>query len=154
MKATYLLSMLAWTSFAAEPFRVEANVVYGMYSGTALLMDVYQPAQPNGYGIVYVSGSGWTAPLAYDAPPIKSNGQSQQYSKALAAAGYTVFSVNHRAVPRFRYPAPVEDVQRAVRFVRHQAKRFGIAADRVGAAGGSSPTWSAACRSASTACSA
>jgi acetyl esterase/lipase len=32
----------------------------------------------------------------------------------------------------------VEDVQRAVRFVRNQAKRFGINADRIGASGGSS----------------
>ena len=29
--------------------RVDRNVVYGMYSGLALLMDVYRPAQPNGY---------------------------------------------------------------------------------------------------------
>jgi hypothetical protein len=32
----------------AEP-RVEKNVVYGMYSGLALLMDVHQPVSPNGY---------------------------------------------------------------------------------------------------------
>lgn len=117
---------------------VEENVVYGMYSGTALLLDVHRPANPNGYGIVYVSGSGWTAPLAYSAAPLKSNAQSLMYAKPLVAAGYTVFTVNHRALPRFRYPAAVEDVQRAVRFVRHNAARFGIRADRIGASGGSS----------------
>ena len=29
---------------------VERNVVYGMYSGLALLMDVYHPAESNGHG--------------------------------------------------------------------------------------------------------
>ena len=53
-------------------------------------------------------------------------------------AGYTVFAINHRAAPRFHYPAAVDDVQRAVRFVRHHAKRFGIDPSRLGGVGGSS----------------
>jgi acetyl esterase/lipase len=122
----------------ADSFTVQSNIAYGMCSGAALLLDVYQPAKPNGYGILYVSGSGWTAPLAYGAPELKSNSQSKLYATALANAGYTVFSLNHRSLPRFRFPAPVEDVQRAVRFVRHHAARFGIRADRIGASGGSS----------------
>ena len=138
MKTLLLALLPTLTMYAAEPYTVESNVVYGMYSGTALLLDVYKPARPNGYGIVFISGSGWTSPLAYGAPELKSNSQSKLYADALAKAGYTVFPVNHRAVPRFRYPAPVEDVQRAVRFVRHNAARFGIRADRIGASGGSS----------------
>ena len=129
--------MLASPALAGS-FKIEPNVVYGMYSGAALLMDVYQPAQPNGYGVVFISGSGWTMPLAYDAPELKSNDQTKLYASALASAGYTTFALNHRALPRFRYPAPVEDAQRAVRFVRHHAVRFGIRADRIGASGGSS----------------
>jgi len=138
MRAFPLLALLACAAHAAEQFTVVSNISYGMYSGTALLLDVYKPAQPNGYGIIYVSGSGWTAPLAYSAPELKSNAQSKQYASALANAGYTVFAVNHRALPRFRYPAPVEDVQRAVRFIRHNAGAYGIRADRIGASGGSS----------------
>lgn len=133
----YLLALLALPLTAAQ-FTIQENVPYGMYSGAALLLDVYKPANPNGYGIIYVSGSGWTTPLAYSAPELKSNGQSKQYATALANAGYTVFSVNHRSLPRFRYPAPVEDVQRAVRFIRHNAAKFGINPNRIGASGGSS----------------
>lgn len=138
MKTLLLAILMTAAVWGAESYTVETNVVYGMYSGAALLLDVYRPARPNGYGIVYVSGSGWTTPLAYDAPELKSNGQSKLYANALANAGYTVFTVNHRSLPRFRYPAEVEDVQRAVRFVRYNAKRFGIHADRIGASGGSS----------------
>lgn len=137
MRALALL-FVSTLLFAADKFTIQSNVVYGMYSGAALLLDVYKPATPNGYGIIYVSGSGWTAPLALNAPELKSNGQSKQYASALANAGYTVFAVNHRALPRFRYPVPVEDVQRAVRFIRHNAAAYGIRADRIGASGGSS----------------
>ena len=115
------------------------NVVYGMYSGLALLMDVYTPdADANGYGIVHISGSGWGAPLGLDAQQLKEAGHVEIEALPLVAAGYTLFSINHRATPRFVYPAAVEDAQRAVRFVRHNAERFGIRADRIGALGGSS----------------
>ncbi len=118
--------------------RVDRNVVFGMYSGLALLMDVYYPENPNGYGIVFISGSGWTRELGLDATPLKESGQEEIYAVPLAAAGYTVFGINHRAAPRFRHPAHLEDAQRAVRFVRHHAEEFGIDPDRIGAMGGSS----------------
>ena len=118
--------------------RVERNVVFGMYSGLALLMDVYYPENPNGYGIVFISGSGWTRELGPDATPLKESGQEEIYAVPLAAAGYTVFGINHRASPRFRHPAHLEDAQRAVRFVRYHAEELGIDPDRIGAMGGSS----------------
>src|SRR5262249_50679507 len=121
----------------AEP-RVESNQIYGMYSGAALLMDVHIPARPNGYGVVFISGSGWHAPQEYGASELKSGSQIKMYGPPLVAAGYTVFSLNHRAAPRFRFPAAVDDVQRAVRFVRHNAAKYGIRPDRIGACGGSS----------------
>jgi acetyl esterase/lipase len=117
---------------------VERNVVYGMHSGLALLMDVYHPEQPKGFGVVYVNGSGWHAPLSYDAGALKDTPLGIPYAEAMQAAGYTVFAINHRQAPRFRYPAAIEDAQRAVRFVRHHAGRFEISAERVGACGGSS----------------
>ena len=35
----------------AEP-RIDSNVIYGMYSGAALLMDAHYPETPNGYGLI------------------------------------------------------------------------------------------------------
>ena len=118
--------------------RVEKNVVYGMYSGLALLMDVYRPAQPNGIAIVAIQGSGWYSPMRYDAAPLKANREVTRHAERFAAAGYTVFAINHRQAPRFRYPAPIEDAQRAVRFVRFHASDYGITSDRIGAWGSSS----------------
>ena len=136
---TMLALMLLCASGSADAqARIERNVVFGMYSGLALLMDVYYPENPNGYGIVFVSGSGWTRELSLDAAPITQTGQEDVYAVPLAEAGYTVFNINHRAAPRFRHPAHLEDAQRAIRFIRHHAEYFGIDPERIGAMGGSS----------------
>ena len=131
-----LVSLAGATELTAQP-RVEKNVLYGMSSGLALLMDVHRPETGNGYGVIFVAGSGWSAPLGYGATGLKE-AQVSDWVPALLQAGYTVFAVNHRATPRFHYPAPVDDVQRAIRFIRHNAKQFGIDPARLGAIGGSS----------------
>jgi acetyl esterase/lipase len=132
------LLLLGFGATVAAQARVEQNVVYGMYSGAALLLDIHYPARPNGFGIVFIAGSGWNAPLGYSASPLKESPQVEMYVPSLAQAGYTVFSLTHRATPTFRYPAPVEDAQRAVRFIRHNAVKYGIDAARIGGSGGSS----------------
>jgi acetyl esterase/lipase len=135
--AVFVLTLFSVSSFAQPGSRVDANVVYGMYSGLALLMDVHRPEKPNGYGVIFVSGSAWQAPMTYGATGLKHE-QIEIWGPPLLGAGYTVFAINHRAAPRFHYPAPVEDVQRAVRFVRHHAARFGIDSSRLGGVAGSS----------------
>src|SRR6266540_21657 len=106
--------------------QVEKNVVYGMHSGLALLMDVYRPENSNGHAIVYINGSGWHAPPGYGAEQLKEARGSERVVTAFPEAGYTLFAINHRAAPAFRYPAAIEDAQRAVRFVRRHAKDYGI----------------------------
>ena len=122
----------------AQP-RVDTNVVYGMVSGTRAV----DGRSSSGHGRTDSAsssshGSGWNAPLGYAAPPLKQSPQVAMYAPSLLEAGYTVFAITHRATPTFRYPAPVDDAQRAVRFIRHNAARFGIDAARIGGSGGSS----------------
>ena len=133
--AAVVIVWLLGTSNLAAQARVDKNVVYGMFSGLALLMDVHYPDTPNGHGVMFVAGSAWSAPHAYGASGLKE-AQIGDWAPALLRAGYTVFAINHRATPRFHYPEPVEDVQRAIRFVRHNAKQFAIQPDRLGGIGG------------------
>jgi acetyl esterase/lipase len=49
-----------------------------------------------------------------------------------------MFTINHRAASRFRYPDPVLDCQRAVRWIRANASKYEISAASIGAVGGSS----------------
>jgi acetyl esterase/lipase len=132
-----LAVLAARPATAASDPTVERNVIYGMVSGAALLLDVYRPAKPNGYGIVFIAGSAFQASPAYGAKPIKET-QIDLWGPPLTDAGYTVFSINHRGAPRFHYPAAIEDVQRAIRFVRAHAKDYGIDGAHLGGLGGSS----------------
>ena len=86
----YLLLIFPMILAAQEP-RVEKNVVFGMYSGLALLMDVHRPAQSNGHALVVVPGSGWTSKLGYDAPPLTALPSAVQvFVPKLLDAGYTL----------------------------------------------------------------
>ncbi len=121
--------------------KVDPNVIYGMYSGLALVMDVYHPAQPNGTAVVFVHGGHWRMSPEVDAAPFKDAGnivQLVQFIKPMISAGYTVFVPEFRMSPRFLPPAEVEDVQRAVRFIRFNAKKYGIDPDHIGGVGFSS----------------
>lgn len=126
---------------AQEETIIESNVIYGMHGGLALLMDVYHPENPNGHGIVVIPGCGFHQLVSYDALPL--NNSPWYLSNILGtdlmlAEGYTLFVVNHRAAPIFRFPAPVEDVQRAVRFIRYNADKYKIDSNKIGALGHSS----------------
>jgi len=137
---TGLLAVLPLCAAAADrpaPVSVERNVIYGMYSGTALLLDVYRPAKPNGFGVVFVAGSGFHSDPGYGTRPLKET-QIELWGPPLTTAGYTVFAINHRAAPTFHFPAALEDVQRAIRYVRAHAGDYGIDPAHLGGLGGSS----------------
>ena len=134
--AVFLMSGLIAAQDGAT--RVDRNVVYGVYSGLALLMDVHIPAEPNGKGVVFIQGCGWHSPDKWNAHQLKSGGAIEALAKPLAKSGFTVFTINHRTSPRFRFPAHLQDAQRAVRWVRQHADKYGIDAGNLAAVGGSS----------------
>ncbi|HVT87055.1 MAG TPA: alpha/beta hydrolase [Chitinophagaceae bacterium] len=154
MKKFQLLLLVIITNFFAQQTFCQTakvikheNVVYGMISGMALLMDVYQPEQSNHLGIVYIVGSGFGAPALYrkiyNQVPLKDDyvldsAYTGKWIKSLNNEGYTVFVINHRFTPAFHFPEIFYDCQRAVRFIRFNAKEYGIDADHIGAMGQSS----------------
>lgn len=143
-----VLNILTITTTAQNAKVVKhENIVYGMISGMALLMDVYQPEKTNHLGIVYIVGSGFGVSPAYqriyNQVPLKDDyfldtAYSGKWIRSLNDFGYTVFVINHRFAPRFHYPDLFYDCQRAVRFIRYHAKSYDIDANHIGAMGHSS----------------
>lgn len=62
----------------------------------------------------------------------------------LAYAGYQVAAIDYRTVNEDAFPAQVEDAKTAVRFLRVNAKRFGVDADRIAVMGDSAGGYLAA----------
>ena len=67
---------------------------------------------------VYVHGGGMTAGDKSDIDPVFLN--------TLASAGYAVASVNYRLAPASRFPAQIEDVKCAIRYLRANAHTYGV----------------------------
>jgi acetyl esterase/lipase len=120
------------------------NIVFGMASGAAMLMDIYQPSNANHLGIVVIQGSGFGtfASTSYNEDGLKESYTDDDYlsksAKDLVNRGYTIFMINHRFAPIFRYPTIFYDCQRAVRFIRFNANKYGINPAYIGALGHSS----------------
>jgi acetyl esterase/lipase len=103
---------------------------------------VYEPAESNGHALLFIAGSGWHWPMNYGAGGIKDAVASRVLGggsvDVLAGAGFTVFVINHRQAPLFRYPAAVEDARRAVRYIRHHGDEYGVTEEAIAAFGISS----------------
>jgi acetyl esterase/lipase len=76
---------------------------------------------------MYIHGGGMTAGDKADLNPVFLDG--------LASAGYAVASVNYRLAPGSRYPAQIEDVKCAIRYLRAKAPRYGLNAGEIFAFG-------------------
>ena len=50
MTIRFLVIALSINSLVYAETHIEKNVIYGMYSGLALLMDIHYPAKPNRHG--------------------------------------------------------------------------------------------------------
>lgn len=121
------------------------NVIYGMVSGAALLMDIYQPENSNHKGIIVIPGSGYGVGYedVYDQEELKSDyfmdtAYFAKWVPKLTEKGYTLFVINHRFAPAFKYNAIIADCRRAVRFVRYNAEKYSINPQKIGAFGLSS----------------
>ncbi len=114
-----------------EFHRIE-DVIYGRKAGMALTLDVFQPATPNGYGVIFVVDGAWFS--AHDPTPNKPSVQPDAY-KSLIHRGYTVFAVVPSSQPEFSIPQIIPDLRRAVRFIRYNAAKYDVKPDHLGIVG-------------------
>jgi hypothetical protein len=127
--AFVLLGSLAYAADMPGITRTE-DVIYGRKFGVALTLDVVRPEKQNGLGIICCVSGGWFS--SHEAVP-EMIGSTLPY----LARGYTIFAVVHGSQPKFTIPEIVQDMHRAVRFIRFHAKDYGIDPERIGITGGS-----------------
>lgn len=130
--AVLALATTATMGFAAEKRTpTQDGIVYGVADGQQLTMDYYAPKGKGPHPIaIIIHGGGYHGGTS-------KNGDEAYCADFLAPAGYAVFSVNYRLAPKYPYPYMVLDVQRAVRFIRYNAKKWDADPNRIALVGGS-----------------
>jgi acetyl esterase/lipase len=107
----------------------EKDVVYGRGGGTDLKLDISRPKGAAGKKlpcVVVIHGGGWAA---------GDKSAHDDLTWKFAQRGYVSATVGYRFAPANLFPAQVNDVKCAVRFLRANADKYGIDPQRVGAVG-------------------
>ncbi|HUP27053.1 MAG TPA: alpha/beta hydrolase [Chloroflexia bacterium] len=130
--ATFLLPPQVGASPQMQASDVKRDVTYCTAGGVALKMDIYSPpanrqAAPAPV-VLYVHGGSWISGDKFEVG---------QAAGELSAKGYLVASVNYRLAPQYRWPAQIEDVKCAVRYLRASAATYSLDPNRIAAWGSS-----------------
>ena len=107
------------------------NVPYCTVDGDPLTMDLYFPKNTNQRPapiVLNVHGGSWSA-------GDKKGNETSRDIPELVARGYIVAAVNYRHAPAHKFPAQIQDIKCAVRFLRAHATLYHIDPNRIGAFG-------------------
>jgi acetyl esterase/lipase len=116
------------TPTPSGPREPSLDVTYRTIDGQPQTIDIYYPRSGGPWPVFfYIHGGGW---MGGD----KSEGAGW---KSLNDYGYLVVSVNYRMYPAYTFPAMIEDVKCAVRFLRAHAAEYNLDPNRIVAAGAS-----------------
>lgn len=130
-----VLVTLAWmasagTAYAEDKPELETrnDVTYATIDGQELKLDL---AWPKGLdhavpAVVVIHGGGWSAGKRQD---------MAGFMREAAAHGYVSATVSYRLTPKHPFPAQVEDVKAAIRYLRANANELKIDPKQVGALG-------------------
>ena len=127
-----LLLMMA-TAHAAEPERVElwpdgAPGAKGEGEADTPTLDIYLPGwKPAGTAVIVCPGGGY-GHLAMEH-------EGEEVAEWFNARGVAAFVLRYRIAPRYQHPAPLQDAERAIRYVRSHAEKFKVDPDRIGIMG-------------------
>ena len=117
---------------APEAYVLTENVSYDSAIGYQGTLDVYEPTGDGGRAsrpaILAIHGGAWRG---------GDKAWGEQFAEELCPFGYVVFSINYRVSsrPNGTWPAQIEDVQKALKYVRANAARFRIDAGRIASLG-------------------
>jgi acetyl esterase/lipase len=127
---TFLVSVAAWQAGTeASPFEIREGLTYGPNERNDL--DLFLPKDDGKSlrpAVIVIHGGAWRGGDKKD---------MRILAEPLAQRGYVVAAINYRLAPKWSYPAQLDDCQRAVRWLRKNAKEFRVDPKRFGAAGAS-----------------
>ena len=89
----------------------------------ALLMDILLPSVNKKMpAVIFVTGGGFIA---------ANKSRMIQLRMHLAENNFVVASITYRTIPTCKFPAPLEDVKSAIRFLKANAQNFNVDSDKI-----------------------
>lgn len=119
-----LIALLLASSAWAYDVEVTKDITYAVYDDTFLKLDVYQPKGVEGKVpvVLAIHGGSWVS---------GDKSKMADFGDLLASQGYAVVAPSYRLAPKFIYPAQIEDVRAAARWIGANAERFDLDAGRI-----------------------
>jgi alpha-L-fucosidase 2 len=130
---TAMLVLLVAAAIAPAFAGLKTDIEYGNLAGESLKLDAYVPDGPGPFpAVILVHGGGWTTGDKSGGP---RKGLMAPMHAPLEHAGFAWFSINYRLAPKHRYPACVEDVETAIRWVKAHAAEYRVDPKRIALSG-------------------
>jgi acetyl esterase/lipase len=121
-----LAALLALPGFE-RTVRFEKDIPYETVDDSALKLDLARPAGAGPHPcVVCLHGGAWKGGSRRDVA---------WFCRQLADEGFVAAAVGYRLAPKNKWPAQIEDVKTAVRFLRKNADKYGIDPNRIAAMG-------------------
>src|SRR5882672_7289937 len=109
------------------------DIEYGTAAGESLKLDAYVPEGAGPFpAVILVHGGGWTGGDKSGGP---KKGYMAPMHESLQRAGFAWFSINYRLAPKHPYPACIEDVESAIRWVKAHAAEYQLDPRRIALSG-------------------
>ncbi len=103
--------------------RQDLGIPFAQPDGQPLTLNLYRPLQKGTYpAVVVIYGGAWQR---------GSPDHNDQFSQYLAARGYVVWAISYRHAPSYQFPAQLEDVRSALRFMQAHAGDYDTDLNRV-----------------------
>jgi hypothetical protein len=131
----YFLSSRTVLRLPAVPNpRIQQNISFAIIPGSdrKLLCDIWQPSStmtPSGLGFIYLHGSAWYL--------LDKDLGTRPFFSHLAAQGHLIMDVAYRLAPETDMLGMVNDVKRAIVWLKENANIYGVNPNRIVVGGGS-----------------
>ncbi|MEI7576326.1 MAG: alpha/beta hydrolase [Armatimonadota bacterium] len=125
------MQLLAALAFTLQDSAIKERIVDHIYhkqGGAAFSYDVFKPNKPNGVAVIWMVSGGWVS---------DHNNISVPMAELACAKGVTLFQVVHGAQPRYKMGEILDQVHRAVKDIRANAKQWGVNPNKFGVSGAS-----------------
>ena len=107
--------------------RIDRGTIFASPDGVDLKLNVYRPLLSGKYpALIIIYGGAWREGSPND---------YEQFSRYMAARGYSTIAIDYRHAPEYQFPNQLEDVETALRYIQDHAGELEVDLERVAVMG-------------------